>query len=411
MTGRSVRSIWLGATLALAALVTQSVSALAGPYVVVNTRTGAVIDSSDANKPWFPASLTKLMTAYVTFEAIKSGKLTLNSPVRVSKRALAEPPSKMGFKVGTVMTVDNALKMVIVKSANDIAVALGETVSGSHDAFVRDMNRAAKALGMTRTRFANPNGLPDQRMRTTARDMALLGVAIRRNYPNHAHYFRIPAIRAGKRVLRSHNKLLEHFRGTNGMKTGFICASGFNIVASARRGNTELMAVVLGSLTAKDRAEMTANLLYHGFKGRGLDNKRTATSSLARLSPGFSAGPAPVNMRQEVCNRKRKPKPSAKKQGNGDSVAGTTLVATQVSYLGPRVRIMKPVRVRTGLPAGQTTTRKAPRRVPVPLPRPHGAIPAAAKSPAPQASSQTSSQASGQVTPRVPLPKRRPAAG
>jgi D-alanyl-D-alanine carboxypeptidase len=157
----------------------------------------------------------------------------LNSPVIVSQNALNQPPSKMGFKVGTVMTVDNALKMILVKSANDIAVALGEAVAGSEPAFIARMNREASRLGMTRTTFANPHGLPDPRQVTTARDLALLASAILNEFPEYRSLFKIHAIRHGKRTLRNYNILIDRYRGATGMKTGYIRDSGFNLVASA----------------------------------------------------------------------------------------------------------------------------------------------------------------------------------
>ncbi|HZP19827.1 MAG TPA: D-alanyl-D-alanine carboxypeptidase family protein, partial [Bauldia sp.] len=205
-------------------------------YIVVDAGTGMVLTEHDSGDLRFPASVTKLMTAYVAFSALKSGKLKLTSPVTVSANALAEPPSKMGFKVGTVMTLDNALKMMIVHSANDIAVAVAETVSGgSESRFIAQMNATARALGMNSTRYVNPNGLPDDSHVTTARDLAVLSRALWNDFPEYRDYFRIPAIKAGRRVLRSQNTLLERYRGSNGLKTGFTCAAGYNIVASATR--------------------------------------------------------------------------------------------------------------------------------------------------------------------------------
>src|SRR5690606_991652 len=207
----------------------------------------------------------KLMTAYVVFDQLKAGRLKLTSPVKVSAHALAQAPSKMGFKVGTVMNVDNALKMMIVKSANDIATAGAETVGGSEAGFVAMMNAEAERLGMTSTHFDNPNGLPDLQHVSTARDLAVLGRAVWTDFPEYREYFGIPAIKTGKHVLRSQNKLLEQYRGTTGMKTGFICASGYNMVASARRGGRTLIAVVLGATSSNARNETAARLLDQGF--------------------------------------------------------------------------------------------------------------------------------------------------
>ena len=247
-------------------LLAGPVRAADGPaYVLVDVTSGTVLDSRQPDHLWQPASLTKLMTVYLTFSALKSGKLTLTSPVKISAHALAQAPAKMGFSVGTILNVDNALKMTIVKSANDIAMALAETVGGSESGFVAMMNAEAQRLGMTATHYDNPNGLPDDGQLTTARDLAVLARAVWLDFPEYRYLFGIPAIRAGKRILRSQNKLLEQYHGTNGMKTGFVCASGFNMVASANRFGRQLMVVVLGAGSSGDRAEMAAGLLNQGF--------------------------------------------------------------------------------------------------------------------------------------------------
>jgi D-alanyl-D-alanine carboxypeptidase len=236
---RVMRLFFCIATALLSLLATPSFAVKAPAYVVIDVEAGTVLAHNEAATLWPPASVTKLMTAYVTFRALKSGQLDLDSAVVVSANALKEPPSKMGYKVGTAMTLDNALKMMIVRSANDITVAIAETVGGSEQKFIERMNSEAGRLGMASTRYHNPNGLPDERQVTTARDMAVLARALWLEFPEYREYFKIPAIKVGRKVLRSHNKLLEHFNGANGMKTGFICASGFNIVASATRSGVE----------------------------------------------------------------------------------------------------------------------------------------------------------------------------
>ena len=239
-------------------------------YLVMDAGSGAVLESMNPLRPWHPASLTKMMTAYVTFKALKLGFLRPSSPVYYSANARSEPPSKMGFKVGTVLTVDNALKMMLVKSANDVAVALGETVSGSEAAFVAAMNREAKRLGMRSTHYANPNGLPDRSMITTARDYAILARALHKDFPEYGHYFRVGAITFGKRTMKNYNILLHHYRGADGFKTGYICDSGLNLVASATRNGRRIVAVVLGARTGYQRAAIARKLLDRGFaKGGG----------------------------------------------------------------------------------------------------------------------------------------------
>ena len=187
------------------------------------------------------------MTAYVTLTAVKSGRLTLDSLIPVSARAAAQAPSKMGFKPGTTVTVDNALKMLMVKSANDIAFVLAEGVSGSVENFSNEMNATSRRLGMTQSNWVNPNGLPAENQISSARDIAILARAMLRDFPEYQLYWNIPAIKLGKKLMRNTNSLIGRYNGADGGKTGFICASGFNVVASSSRNGRRLIAVVLGS--------------------------------------------------------------------------------------------------------------------------------------------------------------------
>jgi D-alanyl-D-alanine carboxypeptidase len=327
-------------------------------YIVVDLGAGTVIANRDAGKLWHPASVTKLMTAYVTFRALQAGTITPDSRVVVSQHALNEPPSKMGYKVGTDMTLDNALKMMIVRSANDIAMAIAETVGGSESGFVAKMNAEAARLGMASTVFRNPNGLPNEAQVTTARDLAVLTRAIWVEFPEHRELFRIPAIKAGKKILRSHNTLLERFRGANGMKTGFICASGFNMVATATRSGRTLAVVVLGADSAKDRAELAAKLLQDGFKPSLFGGNRQA---LAGFRATRSPGPA-VNMKQQVCGKRQKQEGEDEPQ-----LAG----AFNRSALEPRFVLMAPVPVTTGVPVKKKDAGARPSKsIPIPRPRP-----------------------------------------
>src|SRR5690606_19743209 len=248
--------------------------------------------------------LTKLMTAYVVFKAIESGRYSLASPVTISSHALAEPPSKMGFKAGTVLTLDNALKMMLVRSANDIAMALAETVGGSEEGFVAEMNETAKRLGMTATRFVNPNGLPEPGQQTTARDLAILVRHLLTEFPQYRHYYGVAAIQFGKRVLRSPNTLLERYRGANGLKTGFICASGFNIAASATRGGRTVVAIGLGARSALERAAEAKILLDRGFDS---EPWLPGGVTIDQLVPSGPQPSTPADMRDLVCGKNRKP--------------------------------------------------------------------------------------------------------
>ncbi|MEM7621397.1 MAG: D-alanyl-D-alanine carboxypeptidase family protein [Pseudomonadota bacterium] len=237
----------------------------AGPAILFDAKTGHVLYAEDENRLWYPASLTKMMTAYIVFEDLRDGKITEKEYIISSPLAHKQPPSKIGLPIGGQMSVKLALETLIVKSANDVAVMLAEKISGDFDTFVNRMNTTAKKLGMTNTRFFNPNGLPDGRQVTTARDMALLTKAIIHDFPQHAELFLQKHVRIGKKRLRSHNDLLRTYTGTDGMKTGFICASGFNVVASASRDNTRLVAVVLGARSSLQRRKRAMKLFNHGF--------------------------------------------------------------------------------------------------------------------------------------------------
>lgn len=274
--------------------------ALAKPSIVFDLKTGEVIEHQDAFQHWHPASLTKLMTAYVTFRAVAAGELALDSPIRMTKHAAAEPPSKMGFKAGSVMTLDNALKMMLIKSANDIAMAVGENVGGSEEAFVKRMNAEAARLGMSGSHFVNPNGLHSPGQYTSARDLAVLVSAIRNEFPQYAPYFAIQGLKAGKKKLMSYNMLVGRYDGADGMKTGFICASGFNMVGSATRGGRTLVAVVLGEGSAVGRTDVAAALLDQGFQATGKQNP-----TLASMPAYGLANAAPLDIREEICSKKK----------------------------------------------------------------------------------------------------------
>lgn len=307
---------------ALAAGLTVTGQARAGPALLFEPATGKVLYAEDPDNLWFPASLTKIMTAYATFHAIKQGKLKLDDPIRCSLVATLQPPSKIGLPVGGELTVDVALQAIIVKSANDVTVMLAEAVAGSETAFVALMNEYAKKLGMTRTYFANTNGLPDPNQFTTARDLARLATAVLKEFPEFAHYWSAPEVRVGKRRMGSHNALLKTFPGADGLKTGFTCDSGFNVVASATRDGRRLMAVVLGEASGNERAIRAASLLEHGFLNYGW-KELFSTTSLDTLSA--SASPQSlVSVRSQVLswdcgNRPKKKKPKATAEGKKKS--------------------------------------------------------------------------------------------
>jgi len=294
----SLNWIVLVATLAIAAPCVVHAEAM----LVVEADTGKVLEAQNATYPWYPASVTKMMTAYVTLKAVKDGRLSLDTLLSVSPVAASQSPSKMGFRPGTQVTVDNALKMMLVKSANDMAVVLAEGVGGSIDGFSAQMNQAAQRLGMTQTSYVNPNGLPADGQITSARDLAILARAIIRDLPEYEYFVHIPSIRFGRRVTQNFNKLIGRYPGADGFKTGFICASGYNLVASATHNGKRLIAVVLGASSGQMRAVRAAQLLERGFANNTLSWLRPSLGTVDNLAP---IDASPPNLRDEMCGGKR----------------------------------------------------------------------------------------------------------
>jgi D-alanyl-D-alanine carboxypeptidase len=292
---------WIVVAAAFAIFAPRVVQAEA--LLVVEADTGKVLQADNATYPWYPASVTKLMTAYVTLKAVKDGRLTLDTLLTVSPVAASQSPSKMGFRPGIQVTVDNALKMMLVKSANDMAVVLAEGVGDSIDGFSAQMNQTAQRLGMTQSSYVNPNGLPADGQITSARDLAILARAIIRDLPEYEYFVHIPSIRYGRRVTQNFNKLIGRYPGADGFKTGFICASGYNLVASATRNGKRLIAVVLGASSGQMRAVRAAQLLERGFANNSLTWLRPSLGTVENLVP---IDASPPNLRDEMCGGKRK---------------------------------------------------------------------------------------------------------
>jgi D-alanyl-D-alanine carboxypeptidase len=235
--------------------------------IVLDTRTGQVLHEVNADVRTYPASLTKLMTLYLTFEALEAGRLTLSQTVPISAHAAAQAPTKLGLVTGQRISVHDLIMGLVTKSANDGAVVLGEALGGTEPKFAVMMTEKAHALGMSDTTFKNASGLPNLRQMTTARDMAKLALALQRDFPQDYHYFSTREFTWKGTVIRNHNNLLGRVEGVDGMKTGFIQASGFNLVASAERNGRRYIAVVLGGATPKARDQEAASLLEHAFAG------------------------------------------------------------------------------------------------------------------------------------------------
>ncbi len=344
-----------------------------GAYLLFDMNTGKVLAQHRASTPWYPASLTKLMTAYVTFKAVDSGALKMTSPVTISPQAHQQPPSRMGFALGTKITVETALRIILTKSANDVSVALAEAVGGTQGQFVERMNKAAADLGMTSSSFDNPHGLPNAKQLTTARDMAVLMRALGEEFAHYSEYFAMGGVELAGKTLRNHNKLIRRFRGADGMKTGFICASGFNLAASATRGDVRLGAVVLGGLTSQERDERTAELLAKGFEavekpGRiALDDFGDLDGTLEYAAVGGepeelgtvedlpAASEPVVDIRSQVCGARR----PATRYANG-------VVTTREEMAAQREELLAARALRKARDEGKAAILSAARTVPAP---------------------------------------------
>jgi D-alanyl-D-alanine carboxypeptidase len=260
--------------------------------------------------------------------------------IAISPAAAAQPPSKMGFPPGTQLTLDNALKIIMVKSANDIAAAIAENLGGSIEGFAVLMNEAAVRVGMRESRWVNPHGLPADGQQTSARDMAILGRALLREFPDRRDLFSIGAIRFGSQIVPNHNGLLGRYPGMDGMKTGFICPSGFNVVASASRDGRQLVTIVLGSPSARERTLEAADLFERGFASlSGRDGSAQALSSSRSLEDlPASNRLAPPDMRSVICGGRRPPKEDSEAivAGAPDGKAGpaSRLPPTGLAFAG-----------------------------------------------------------------------------
>jgi D-alanyl-D-alanine carboxypeptidase len=244
-------------------------SASAGTSLVIDAASGAVLSSENAGQPWHPASTTKMMTAYLALKAVREGRLGLETAIPASKRAASQPRVKVYIKAGQEVTLDNALRIMMVKSANDIAYVIAEGVGGDVETFVGMMNAEAARLGMRDSHFTNPNGWHDPDQQVSARDLAILAMALMREFPDYSDYWNTASVQLGKQVLNNTNGLVGRYSGIGGMKTGFVCASGFNVVATATRGGRTLIAVVLGALSGTERTVKAAQLLDDGFSKWG----------------------------------------------------------------------------------------------------------------------------------------------
>ncbi len=290
MRGGTSRAIaFVVALLAAAPALAHTLSSF-----VIDAETGQVVEAVQPDHQNYPASLTKMMTLYLTFEALKAGKIHLDTPMKVSSRASRMQPSKLGLRPGQAITVKEAIQALVVKSANDVAVVVAEALGGTEARFARTMTETAHRLGMSHTTFRNASGLPNRHQLSTARDMAKLALALRQDFPKHAQVFAQEYFTYDGRRIRNHNHLLGKVDGVNGMKTGYIAAAGFNIVVSAERNGRRLIGVVMGGNTPRARDRLVTALIDKGFDTPPLPPVRTATLSGRAAAAAVAAAAAPV---------------------------------------------------------------------------------------------------------------------
>lgn len=285
---RSLGRLCVALALALAAVAGHGAEA-AQPRqaaLVLDADTGEVLYAKNAEAKGYPASLTKMMTLYLTFEALEAGRLKLDQPLPVSKRAASQPATKLGLKVGETITVEQAILALTVKSANDVATVIAEALAGSEAKFAEMMTAKAHKLGMKSTTFRNASGLPDGGQVSSAQDMATLGLALYRQFPQYYAYFSAQKFKFRGQTVYSHNRMLKSYSGTDGLKTGYTAASGFNIAVSVQRNGRRLIGVVFGGNSAGARDQQMAKLLDQSFAA--LEARKAL--QLANVTPELKPG-------------------------------------------------------------------------------------------------------------------------
>jgi len=263
--------------------------------IVIDADTNEVLHSRHADASRYPASLTKVMTLYMLFDALKAGELKLDDKLTVSRNAANQPPSNIKLKAGQKITVSDAIDALVIKSANDVAVVVAERLGGSEKRFAALMTTKAKQMGMKRTRFRNASGLPNSKQRSTARDLALLAERMLEDHPSYYHYFQTTSFSWGGRTYKSHNKLMGKVNGVDGMKTGYIRASGFNLMTSAERDNRRIIVVMTGGRTAKSRNAHVKALVEAAFKAMDRSPEKRKQVAELRKRKAFEAVIAPTN--------------------------------------------------------------------------------------------------------------------
>jgi D-alanyl-D-alanine carboxypeptidase len=288
LRSRAIRALVLACGIGTAVPAAAQIGSERYAAIVVDARSGNALIAANPDERRYPASLTKMMTVYMAFEALRDGRVTLSTPVPVSYSAASMAPSKLGLAPGMNLTVEEAILALVTKSANDAAAALGELLGGgSEDRFAQMMTLRARSLGMTRTTFRNASGLPDIDQVSTARDMAVLGQRLIRDFPDRYSYFSTPHFVFRGRTHWNHNRLLNEYDGADGIKTGYVDDSGFNLVASAQRDGIRLVAAVFGGRTGRERDRHMMALLDQGFAGLGVSPREVQVAR--RAMPGMMA--------------------------------------------------------------------------------------------------------------------------
>jgi D-alanyl-D-alanine carboxypeptidase len=344
--------LWMAAGPARAQIGSERYAAM-----VVDARNGNILIAANADEQRYPASLTKMMTLYMLFEALREGRVQLNTPIRMSAEAASRPPSKLGLPPGATLSVEQAIFALVTKSANDVAAAVGEHLAGSEERFGQVMTLRARALGMTRTTFRNASGLPDPDNVTTARDMATLGLRLIRDFPDRYRYFSTVHFAWGRQTIRNHNRMLGDYDGADGIKTGFIRDSGFNIVTSAQRDGVRLVGVTMGGSSWVERDRHMGALLDQGFAQVGVAPR--PPSSLMAAGAGVVGAARAATATRAPVRRPAAARGTTAQVGHGRGTAAAAAARRAVAT--PRPAVTPPRRAAIRPPVQRTATRNVVR--------------------------------------------------
>jgi D-alanyl-D-alanine carboxypeptidase len=354
------------------------------PYasIVIDVNTGRVLQATNADAPRFPASITKVMTLYMLFEQLERGKLRLDSELPVSAFAARQSPSKIGFDAGETVAVEDAIRALITKSANDVAVVVAEAIGGDEETFAELMTRKARAIGMRSTTFKNASGLPNREQVTTARDLTVLGRAIHEHFPKYWRYFQTHNFEYAGRNYRNHNRLLGRVEGVDGIKTGFTRASGFNLLTSARDGNRHIMAVVLGGRSGRIRDAQMASLV---------DSHLDSASGGGRTAPMIAraGGEEPVRVAGVVPSSTSTPRGDARVEAKAEARPETT----PAQRVEARMTASRPVEAAKTIDADRQRENDVRRAIAAAPAQPTRTVAAATIPAQPRAAAQSQSQA------------------